>query len=137
LQESRGAAPLLRWTTLARTLVVLGLTAAAFTPVGRAVAAPQPARPVSFAADVAPIFQRWCIACHGGEEAEAALRLDSLAAVMRGGESGPVVIPGNADASLLLAKVEHRHRPTMPPRRRLPAPAVTLIRAWIAGGAPP
>jgi hypothetical protein len=132
LQESRGAAP-----PLLRALVVLGLTGAALAPTCPAAAAPPPARPVSFARDVAPILDHWCVACHGASEAHAALRLDSLAFVMRGGDSGPVVIPGNPEDSLLLAKIEHRHRPTMPPRRRIPAPAIALIRAWIAAGAAP
>ena len=133
MQESRGAAPL-----LLRALVALGLTGAALAPTCPATAAtPPPARPVSFAREVAPILDRWCVSCHGSREARAALRLDSLGGVLRGGDTGPVVIPGNPADSLLLAKIEHRHRPTMPPRRRIPAPAIALIRAWIADGAAP
>ena len=138
MQESRGAAPLLGWSIFARLLILLGLTGAAVAPARRGAAAtPPPARPVSFARDVAPIFDRWCVSCHGSSEAQAALRLDSLDGVMRGGDAGPVVIPGNPDDSLLAAKIERRHRPTMPPRRRLPAAAIALIRVWIASGAAP
>jgi hypothetical protein len=138
LQESRGAAPLLLRTIFIRSLVVLGLAAAALAPARAGAAATgQSARPVSFARDVAPLLDRWCVSCHGGSDADAFLRLDSLGGVMRGGDAGPVVVPGNADGSLLVAKIEHRDRPTMPPRRRLPAAAVALIRAWIAVGAPP
>ena len=138
LQESRGAAPLLVCTISLRLLVVLGLTSAALAPARPGVAATsEPARPLTFARDVAPIFEHWCVSCHGAREAHAALRLDSLGGVMRGGDAGPVVIPGNPDDSLLAAKIERRHRPSMPPRRRMPAPAIALIRAWIAGGAPP
>jgi hypothetical protein len=137
LQESRGAAPPLGCTIFVRLLVVLGLVGAALAPARRGAAAtPPPARPVSFARDVAPIFDRWCVSCHRGLEAHAALRLDSLDGVMRGGDSGPAVIAGNPDDSLLAAKIEHRHRPSMPPRRRLPAGSIGLIRAWIATGAP-
>jgi hypothetical protein len=136
LQESRSAAPLLGYTILVRLLVVLGLTGAAPAPAhGDAAPTPPPARPVSFARDVAPILDRWCVSCHGVREAEAALRLDSLSGVMRGGDAGPVVIPGNPEESLLAAKVERRQRPSMPPRRKLPAAAIALIRAWIAAGA--
>ena len=138
LQESRGAAPLLGCTIFVRLLLALGLTGAALAPPRPAAAGtPPPARPVIFARDVAPIFDHWCVSCHGAREAQAALRLDSLEGVMRGGDAGPVVIAGNPDDSLLVAKIEHRHRPSMPPRRRMPAAAVALVRAWIAGGAPP
>ncbi len=117
---------------------MLGLTGAALAPTRPGAAAPPPAaRPASFARDVAPILDRWCVSCHGSREAHAALRLDSLGGALRGGDAGPIVIPGNPDDSLLAAKIEHRHRPTMPPRRRLPAPAVAVIRAWIAAGAAP
>ena len=135
LQESRAAAPLL----LPLLTVALALTAATLAPPtrGAAAAVPPPARPVGFARDVAPILDRWCISCHSGSDADASLRLDSLGGVMRGGDAGPVVVPGDADGSLLVAKIEHRDRPSMPPRRRLPAPAVARIRAWIAAGATP
>jgi len=92
---------------------------------------------VTFAHDVAPILDRWCVTCHSGGDADASLSLDSLGGVMRGGDAGPVVLPGDPVGSLLLAKIEHRDRPSMPPRRRLPSPAVAIIRAWIAAGAPP
>jgi hypothetical protein len=119
-------------------LLALELAAVALAPVPAGAAGTrQSARPESFARDVAPILDRWCVSCHGGNDADASLRLDSLGGVMRGGDAGPVVVPGNADDSLLVAKIEHRDRPTMPPRRRLPAAAVALIRAWVAAGAPP
>ena len=138
LQESPRAAPLLVCTIFVRALIVLGLAGPALAPIrGAAAATPPPARPVTFARDVAPILNRWCVSCHSGKEAEGDLWLDSADGALRGGDAGPVVVPGNPDDSLLLAKIEHRHRPTMPPRRRLPAPSVALIRAWIAGGALP
>ena len=92
---------------------------------------------MTFGGDVAKILDRWCVSCHSGGDADASLRLDSLAGVMRGGDAGPVVVAGDADDSLLVAKIEHRDRPAMPPRRRLPASAIALIRAWIAAGTPP
>jgi hypothetical protein len=137
LQESRGAAPVLGSSVFVRLLIVLGLAGGALAPARRAAGATPPsARPVTFAGDVAPILDHWCLACHSGRDADAGLWLDSLGGLMRGGDDGPVVIPGNPEDSLLLAKIERRHRPTMPPRRRMPAPAIALIRAWIAAGAP-
>ena len=133
LQESRGAPPLLLLVLLA----ALALAGAAPVPArGAAASAPPPAQPPSYAHDIAPLFARWCVSCHGADEMQGGLRLDTLAAIMRGGDAGPAVIPGDPEGSLLLAKVERRHRPSMPPRRRLPASAVERLRAWIAAGAP-
>ncbi len=132
MQESRGAAPLLRLT------VGLILAAVPLLPARRAAAdAPGTARPIDYTRDVAPLLTRWCVSCHGGDEAKGGLRLDSIQALMRGGDAGPAIIPQDPDASLLVAKIERRHRPAMPPRRRMPAPAIALIRAWVAGGAVP
>jgi Planctomycete cytochrome C len=101
---------------------------------------PQPptaASPPSFAKDVAPILDRWCVSCHGEKEAQAGLRLDSYDATIKGGEDGPVIVPGDPEGSQLLAQVERRTRPVMPPKKRLAKDAVAVIRAWIASGAGP
>lgn len=132
LQESRGAAPL-----LVRVTVVLVFAFVALIPARCAAGeAPEQPRPVSYTRDVAPLLSRWCVPCHGDKEAQAGLRLDNIGGLMRGGDAGPAVIPNDPDASLLVAKVERRHRPSMPPRRRLPTSAIALIRAWVAAGAP-
>ena len=133
LQESGPGAPLLRRllsSAVGPVTVALTLLAAAGAP---AAEAPRP----SFARDVAPVFDRWCVGCHGPAQAHAGLRLDSYTGLMRGGEEGPPVVPGDPRSSFLMAKIERRHRPPMPPRRPLPAAAVARVRAWIAAGAPP
>jgi len=98
-------------------------------------AGPRPG--ASFGRDIAPVLERWCVRCHGGREQGGGLRLDSYEALMRGGDSGPPVIPGDPAGSLLVAKVERRSRPAMPPRGRLPKALVARLRAWIQAGAPP
>jgi hypothetical protein len=104
-------------------------------PAPAAPPAPPPAS--SFARDVAPILNHWCVSCHGDKEAEAGLRLDSYAAALQGGEDGPVIVPGDPAASQLLSQIERRTRPAMPPRRRLPRDPVATIRTWIVTGAAP
>jgi Planctomycete cytochrome C len=106
-------------------------------PLPAPLPAPRPRRPPTFAADVAPVLARWCVSCHGGPEPEANLRLESYETLLAGGDSGPPIIAGDPGASLLVAKVERRDRPAMPPRKRLPRAAVATLRAWIAAGALP
>jgi hypothetical protein len=88
---------------------------------------------VSFAFDVLPILVQDCVVCHGGA---GGLTLDSYAAVMAGGGSGPAVVPGNPDGSLLV----HRIEGTVPPQMPLNAAPLTAleigrIRQWILEGA--
>jgi mono/diheme cytochrome c family protein len=98
--------------------------AVALAPGPDAAAAARP----SFARDVAPVLARWCVRCHGARTQGGGLRLDSYPALMRGGDSGPPVIAGDAPSSLLVAKIERRDRPPMPPRRPLPAALVKRLR---------
>jgi hypothetical protein len=131
LQESRGAGPLLLPVT-----VVLAFAFGTLIPARHAEGeGPEQARPVDYTRDIAPLLARWCVSCHGEKEAQGGLRLDGIGEIMRGGDAGPAVIPNDPDASLLVAKIERRHRPSMPPRRKLPASGIALIRSWIAAGA--
>ena len=84
-----------------------------------------------------PTLGRYCENCHGMREQHGGLRLDNYDNLMRGGDSGPVVVAGDAKKSLLLAKIEHRDRPSMPPRKWLPKAAIARIKAWIIAGAEP
>lgn len=90
-----------------------------------------------FGDKVAAIFLGRCSRCHGQGKSMVELRLDSYDAVMRGSDSGPVVVPGDLAKSLLMQKVLRRDRPPMPPRRRLPRREIRAIRAWIRAGALP
>ena len=84
-----------------------------------------------------PTLGRYCESCHGDREQHGGLRLDNYDNLMRGGDSGPVVIASDARGSLLVAKIEHRDKPYMPPRKWIPKAAIARIRAWIAAGAEP
>jgi mono/diheme cytochrome c family protein len=91
--------------------------------------------------DVIPILLRRCTVCHGPRQQEAGLDLRTKASMLRGGKSGPAIVPGKPDDSLLLKKVRAGE---MPPRRRLievsikpiePA-EIDVLANWIAAGAP-
>jgi hypothetical protein len=108
---------------------------------------------VTFVADIQPIFQTSCIRCHGADRAKADLRLDTLAAVLKGGKDGAVVIPGDSaksplviavarvdrDSAMPPIRMHHAGGPqmssSMPQAQPLTADQVGLIRAWIDQGA--
>jgi mono/diheme cytochrome c family protein len=123
-----------------RSIWILGLgLVAAYT--GRSVGADDlaakqdpPARLITFEADVSPIFRANCWRCHGEKSLKGELDLRSLAGVMKGGESGPVIVPGKPDESLLFEKV---HDGEMPPakKERLADAEMKTIRLWIENGA--
>jgi len=122
-------------------LFAMGAVAEAETSKKQAKAAQgeaeDPPESPSFARDVMPTLGRYCEHCHGEREQHGGLRLDNYENLMRGGESGPAIIAGDARGSLLVAKIEHRDKPTMPPRKWLPKAAIARIRVWIDAGAQP
>lgn len=91
--------------------------------------------------DALPILLRRCTACHGARRQEAGLDLRSKAAMLKGGKSGPAIVLGNADKSLLIQKVRDG---VMPPPQRLIEASVKPMEAseldvlvrWITAGAP-
>ena len=88
-----------------------------------------------FEKHVRPILVAHCIKCHGQSKQEANLRLTSLEELLKGGESGPAIVPGNADESLLLEALKYDSL-EMPPDGRLNRNLISGIEKWIAAGAP-
>jgi len=122
---------------IAAVVALLSTGAVAAAAVGKPAEPPEPPEPPSFARDVMPTLGRYCEHCHGARQQHGGLRLDNYENLMRGGDGGPVVIPGDPRGSVLVAKIEHRERPSMPPRKWLPKAAIARIRAWVAAGAEP
>lgn len=98
---------------------------------------------VTYEADIKPIFEKSCVKCHGAEKQKGKLRLDSLAATLKGGEDGKVVEVGDSAKSMLVHNVAHVGDEDMfmpPPDNKdkiqpLTKEQVGLIRAWIDQGA--
>ncbi len=87
-----------------------------------------------FEIEIAPIMQRYCIGCHGGV---AGLSLHDFDSLMRGGQSGAVVQPGDAASSLLYRHITADDLPIMPPGGvRVSPDEIEVIRGWIEAGAP-
>ncbi len=89
-----------------------------------------------FERKIRPAFATHCLACHGPKSQKGGLRLDSREAVFRGGTSGPVVVAGDDESSLLVEVVGYESDPKMPPKGKLPAEVVADIKAWVKLGAP-
>ena len=87
---------------------------------------------------VRPILANRCYACHGPNagEGQAGLRLDSLPAMLKGGRSGPVIVPGEPTRSLLIHAVNHDTFVQMPPKTKLPLDEVQALTRWVEAGAP-
>ena len=104
-------------------------------------AAAQPdAAGIDFARDIQPIFEAHCYSCHGPDRARSGLRMDQMANIMRGGDSGePGIVPGDSEASYLIhsltgadGAVEQMPMKDDP----LSDEQIDLIRRWIDAGAP-
>jgi cytochrome c553 len=90
---------------------------------------------------IVPLMLLRCAICHGARKQEGGLDLRSKAAMLKGGKSGAAIVPGNADESLLLRRINAGE---MPPRTRLVEASVKpmepgeveKLSRWIAAGAP-
>ena len=105
---------------------------------GEPMAAAEGAAPeVNFADHIKPIFQQRCLRCHNDDARKSGLSLTTLAGVLEGGSSGPVVEAGQPDASRLFRLISGQEEPNMPPSGDPLAPEeLELIEKWIALGAP-
>jgi mono/diheme cytochrome c family protein len=115
-------------------LCLLGTIMAATPDSGPALAQREESKTLRFETNILPLFQAKCLRCHGEKGRKGELDLRSLAGVMKGGESGQVVVPGKPDKSLLYEKVHDR---LMPPAKkdRLTQEEVASIYRWIKMGA--
>src|SRR5690242_3093467 len=89
-----------------------------------------------FETKVRSVLAGTCQRCHGERKAGNGLRVDSREALLEGGDSGPAVVPGDPDRSLLIQAVRHTHaKLKMPPGKRLPESVVNDLSAWVKQGA--
>ncbi|NBS89127.1 DUF1549 domain-containing protein, partial [bacterium] len=97
----------------------------------------EPAK-VDFASQIKPILVKNCISCHGVEKQKGGLRLDAGASIIRGGNSGQILIPGKSNESKILHAVEGKDPETrMPPEPKalISKEQSVLIATWIDQGA--
>ena len=88
-----------------------------------------------FEKNVRPVLVERCQSCHGPDKQKSGLRVDSLAALLKGGESGPALIPGKPSESLLCQVIDQGEPYAMPPKEKLRKEQIQSIAAWVKAGA--
>jgi hypothetical protein len=90
-----------------------------------------------FETRIRPVLAGTCFQCHGGVKVNAGLRVDTRQALLRGGKSGPAVVPGEPERSLLIQAVRHTAGAElkMPPQQKLPDGTIADFVRWIKEGA--
>lgn len=128
------------------SIIILAFTSAllsdgAAAPSPTAIANVRRSNTVSFADEIAPILRANCLACHNTQDAEGGLVLETPQSILKGGDAGPVIVPGKGDESRLLTLASHQAEPAMPPAdNKVGAMPLTpeqlgLIRLWVDQGA--
>ncbi|NBV25060.1 MAG: DUF1549 domain-containing protein, partial [Proteobacteria bacterium] len=129
-----------------RTFKVSGLIRAAvgfvllagclFHGIGHA-ANPTPAQIEFFEKNIRPVLAAECYECHATAKKKGGLALDTRDGLLKGGESGPAIVPGQPDASLLLQALRHTHPTLKMPKKgaQLDARVIAQFAEWIREGA--
>lgn len=97
--------------------------------------------PVDFEKEILPVLKNNCLACHNQTKAKAGLILETPQTILRGGDSGPAVVPGKPDESLLFKAAAHLDDTKMPPQDNkvnaadLKPEELGLLKLWIEQGA--
>ncbi|HTU25883.1 MAG TPA: PSD1 and planctomycete cytochrome C domain-containing protein [Pirellulales bacterium] len=93
-----------------------------------------------FEQNVRPILEQRCFKCHSAkaEKLQGGLHLDSRPGWQQGGDSGPVIVPGKPEESLLVRALRYDDKEStqMPPEGKLPEREIALLTQWVERGAP-
>ncbi len=90
-----------------------------------------------FESKIRPLLVNNCHECHGNEKHKGNLQLNSRKTILRGGDSGAAIVPGDPAKSLLIEAVKYTNSDLeMPPKKKLGKQAVADLEQWIRLGAP-
>src|SRR5262245_21218834 len=88
-----------------------------------------------FELKVRPLLSKNCFACHT-DATMGGLQLNSRESVLKGGKSGPAVVPGDPEKSLLIRAINHTDpKLEMPPPGKLTPDEIAVLEAWVKDGA--
>jgi hypothetical protein len=88
---------------------------------------------------IRPVLAERCSECHGAQarKPKGGLVLETRAGMLKGGDSGPAIVPGDPDSSLLVQAIRYNHEALrMPPNGRLAPQEVAAFETWVRQGAP-
>jgi hypothetical protein len=119
-------------------VVFIGMLA--FGPVGPRADEPAPEGIAFFESKIRPVLVAKCYQCHSAEAQQAGrlkaeLLLDTRDGMLKGGESGPAIVPGDKEKSLLLDAIGHKGM-EMPPEGKMPETVIADFTTWFEMGAP-
>ncbi len=90
-----------------------------------------------FERQVRPLLVERCLECHGrGDVDQGGLRLDSRSALLKGGDTGAAIVPGEPKQSLLIDAINYGELYEMPPKSKLPQAEIAILTKWVSMGAP-
>lgn len=89
-----------------------------------------------FETNIRPVLSTSCLGCHGKDVQLGGLRLDSREAIMKGGVSGPAIVPGDPEKSLLIQAIRQTGKLKMPQGGKLDSPQIAAFEAWVKASAP-
>ena len=89
-----------------------------------------------FEKQVRPILSARCQGCHGPAKQKGGLRLDARETALAGGSTGPAVVPGKPNESLLVDAINYGETYHMPPKSKLPPEEIATLTEWVQRGAP-
>ncbi len=132
IQSSRVTGQFARKSTLLCSAIVLLLGIDA-----RAQAPATPEQLEFFEKSIRPILVQRCYECHGDKEQKSKLRMDHISTVLKGGERGPAIVPGDPASSNLVKAIEYQDpKFSMPPKKMLDDVEIDLLIEWVRMGAP-
>ena len=98
-----------------------------------------PEKEIQLVTNVRSVLAHNCYKCHSGAKIEGDLRLDEKEFVFAGGESGPIIVPGNPGQSELIRRISlsKNHKDVMPEKGKLLSKEeIQLLTLWVEKGAP-
>jgi hypothetical protein len=88
-----------------------------------------------FEKEIRPLLVEKCQKCHGKDKVRGGLRLIGRDQLLQGGDTGPAVVPGKPEESLLIQAIGYRGELKMPPKGKLPEKDIARLKRWVALGA--